>query len=179
MGGGYDAVRVVMFVAMDYQQNPTSPQAVQAKQILQTIVGYYSNQTLSSSSFSIPSPSTGQAMTEDSAPDYAKILFNTAATPVTPAATLQYRDTNGNLIFNPGNPTAAACLLIAAHALGEEYASLENTCYDYLMTNLPADVGGGGGTDGGVQNIPYFAGMLTAVSAQVLGGNFPTALVRV
>ncbi len=64
MGGGYDAVRVVMFVAMDYQQNPTSPQAVQAKQILQTIVGYYSQQTLSSSSFSIPSPSTGQLMTE-------------------------------------------------------------------------------------------------------------------
>ncbi len=45
------------------------------------------------------------------------------------------------------------------------------------MTNLPADVGGGGGTDGGVQNIPYFAGMLTAVSAEVLGGNFPTETV--
>jgi hypothetical protein len=154
MGGGYDAIRVMMFVAMDYKSNPKSPQAENAKAILQTIVGYFSQQTTTGSSFSIPSPSTAKAMDASNAPAYAMPLFGGDA--VVPSADLVYRDSKGNLVFNPGNPTAAACVMIAANALGQEYKGLENTCYDYFMQNLPSDVGGGGGTDGGVVNIPYF-----------------------
>lgn len=112
-------------------------------------------------------------MTETTAPAYAQVLFDPAATPLIPSPSLQYRDKNGRLIYNPGHPTVAGCLLIAAHALGSSYASLESTCYDYLMSNLPADVGGGGGSDGSVRNISYYAGMLTAISSEFLGGNLP------
>ena len=171
MGGGYDAIRVMMFIAMDYKSNPNSPQAANAKAILQTIVGYFTQQTTSGSAFNIPSPSAGMAMTVSNAPSYAKVLFGGA--PVVPSANLMYRDDKGNLVFNPGNPTAAACIMIAANALGSQYKPLENTCYDYLMKNLPSNVGGGGGTDGGVVNIPYFGGMLAAIASEYLSGKFP------
>jgi chitinase len=151
----YDAVRVLQFIAMDYQLTGNA----QAKQILKQILGYYSylfKQGAQGTTFPQPPfPVTLTAGSPANQPWITEI--------VTPPANLMYRNTTGALICNPANPMIAASLMIAAHAMGSAYYSLEKTCYDYLMSP----------TDGGVTNIPYFAGSLTVLAAQFLNGTFP------